>query len=164
MEQVENLRLRSMSCLAPVQSRGTAGRISGANHLNVAQAVSNHPIPALLRRLWQQLAETVATGARWIHEMRFDGYRARMHLKDTAILFQHRFGTSPRKGNCSLQETARSKTHARSLGVAKMVNEWPEAACVQLQSRKGDGQVEAPWPGASRIEIEHPINGLDPRP
>jgi hypothetical protein len=105
-EQVENLRLRSMSCLAPVQSRGTAGRISGANHLNVRPtAVSNHPIPALLRRLWQQLVETVATGARWIHEMRFDGYRARLHLKDAAVLFQRRFGTSPKKGNRSLQDT-----------------------------------------------------------
>src|SRR5713101_3416922 len=60
--------------------------------------------------------------------------------------------------------TARSKTRARSPGVAKMVNEWPKAGCVQLQSRKSDGQVETPWPGASRIEIEHPVNGLDPRP
>jgi hypothetical protein len=58
-----------------------------------------------LRRLWQQLVETVATGARWIHEMRVDGYRARLHLKDAAILFQRRFGTSPKKGNRSLQDT-----------------------------------------------------------
>src|SRR5882724_5352541 len=72
-------------------------------------------------------------------------------------------GSSVGLGRHQGRGTARSKTRARSLGVAKMANEWPEAACVQLQSRKSDGQVEAPWPGAFRIEIEHPVNGLDPR-
>ncbi len=40
----------------------------------------------------------------------------------------------------------------------------PKAASIQLQDRQSDGQIETPWAGASRIEIEHPINGLDPGP
>src|SRR5438034_3947679 len=44
-----------------------------------------------------------------------------------------------------------------------MMDEWLKtAACGQIQGRHGDGQVETPWPSASRIEIEHPANSLDP--
>ena len=39
-----------------------------------------------------------------------------------------------------------------------------KTACGQIQSHYSDGQVETPWPSASRIEIEHPANGLDPGP
>jgi hypothetical protein len=46
----------------------------------------------------------------------------------------------------------------------KMMDEWLKTACSQIQSRHGDGQVETPWPSASRIEIGHPANSLDPRP
>jgi hypothetical protein len=46
----------------------------------------------------------------------------------------------------------------------KIVNAWPEAACGQFKDRQGDGQLKAPRPGASGIEIEHPVNGLDSRP
>ena len=45
-----------------------------------------------------------------------------------------------------------------------MMDEWLKTACGQIQSRHSDGQVETPWPSASRIEIEHPANSLDPGP
>jgi len=44
------------------------------------------------------------------------------------------------------------------------MNEWPKGAFGQLQCRESDGQVKTPWPGASRIKIEHTVNSLDPRP
>ncbi len=52
----------------------------------------------------------------------------------------------------------------QSACTTKMKDEWLETACGQIQSRHGDGQFETPWPSASRIEIEHPANGLDPGP
>jgi hypothetical protein len=52
----------------------------------------------------------------------------------------------------------------QSACTTKMMDEWLETACGQIQSRHGDGQVETPWPSASRIEIEHPANSLDPGP
>ena len=42
------------------------------------------------------------------------------------------------------------------------MDDWRKTACGQIQSRHGDGQVETSWPSASRIEIEHPANSLDP--
>ena len=45
-----------------------------------------------------------------------------------------------------------------------MMDNWCKTACGQIQSRHGDGQVETSWPSASRIEIEHPANGLDSGP
>ena len=45
-----------------------------------------------------------------------------------------------------------------------MMDEWLKTACGQIQSRDSDGQVETPWPSASRIEIKHPANSLDPGP
>ena len=45
-----------------------------------------------------------------------------------------------------------------------MMDEWPNGAFGQFQCRESDGQVETPWPGASRIKIEHTVNNLDPRP
>ena len=50
----------------------------------------------------------------------------------------------------------------QSACTTKMMDEWPKTACGQIQSRHGDGQVETPWPSASRIEIKHPANSLDP--
>src|ERR1700748_1564233 len=38
------------------------------------------------------------------------------------------------------------------------------AAFAQLQRRQGDRQAEPPWPGAAWIEVEHAVDGLDPRP
>ena len=52
----------------------------------------------------------------------------------------------------------------RSACTTKIVDEWLKTACGQIQSRHGDGQVETPWPSASRIEIKHPANSLDPGP
>jgi len=46
---------------------------------------------------------------------------------------------------------------------AKIVNDWPEAACGQLKDRESDGQPKASRPGAPGIKIEHPINGLNSR-
>jgi hypothetical protein len=43
------------------------------------------------------------------------------------------------------------------------MNEWPKAACGQLQRRQSDGQIETPRSGASRIKIEHPFDYLDSR-
>jgi hypothetical protein len=45
-----------------------------------------------------------------------------------------------------------------------MMDDWRKTACGQIQSLHGDGQVETSWPSASRIEIEHPANNLDPGP
>ena len=42
-----------------------------------------------------------------------------------------------------------------------MVDERRKTACSQIQSRQCDGQVETPWPSASRIEIKHAANSLD---
>jgi hypothetical protein len=47
---------------------------------------------------------------------------------------------------------------------AKIVNERSKGACAQLKGRQSNGQVEAPRPGASGIEIEHPVNDPDSRP
>ena len=44
-----------------------------------------------------------------------------------------------------------------------MMNEWPKGVFGQLQRCESDGQVKTPWPGASRIKIEHTVNRLDPR-
>jgi len=44
----------------------------------------------------------------------------------------------------------------------KVVNEGPHPACAQLKSGQSDGQLKTPRPSASRVEIHHPINGLDP--
>jgi hypothetical protein len=52
----------------------------------------------------------------------------------------------------------------QSACTTKMMDEWLKTACGQIQGRHGDGQVETPWPSASRIEIEHPANSLDPGP
>jgi hypothetical protein len=52
----------------------------------------------------------------------------------------------------------------QSVCTTKMMDEWLKTACGQIQSRHGDGQVETPWPSASRIEIKHPANSLDPGP
>ena len=46
---------------------------------------------------------------------------------------------------------------------AKIVNDWPEAACGQLKDRQSDRQPKASRPGAPGIKIEHPINGLNSR-
>jgi hypothetical protein len=45
-----------------------------------------------------------------------------------------------------------------------MMDERLETAGGQIQSRHSNGQVEAAWPSASRVEIEHPANSLDPGP
>jgi len=45
-----------------------------------------------------------------------------------------------------------------------MMDNWHKTAWGQIQGRHGDGQVETSWPSASRIEIEHPANSLDPGP
>jgi hypothetical protein len=45
-----------------------------------------------------------------------------------------------------------------------MMNEWSKGAFGQLQCRESDGQVKTPWPGASRIKIEHTVNSLDKGP
>jgi hypothetical protein len=50
-----------------------------------------------------------------------------------------------------------------SPGLIKMMNVWSTAACTQLQRRQRDRQVEAPRSGASRIDVENPVDGLDPR-
>jgi hypothetical protein len=59
-----------------------------------------------------------------------------------------------------------SKTAPQSAcaGKIKMMDEWPKTACGQIQGRHRDGQVEPPWPSASGIEIEHPVNRLDSGP
>jgi hypothetical protein len=44
------------------------------------------------------------------------------------------------------------------------MNDRPNAALGQLKYRQSDGQAEAPRPGAPWIEVEHAVNGLDPRP
>ena len=44
------------------------------------------------------------------------------------------------------------------------MNEWSKGAFGQLQCRESDGQVKTPWPGASRIKMEHTVNSLDPGP
>jgi len=44
------------------------------------------------------------------------------------------------------------------------MNEWSKGSFGQLQCRECDGQVKTPWPGASRIKIEHTVNSLDPWP
>jgi len=46
----------------------------------------------------------------------------------------------------------------------QMMDERAKGACRQVQSRQSDGQVETPWARASRIEIEHPADSLDPGP
>ena len=40
---------------------------------------------------------------------------------------------------------------ARSGCAIKLMDEWPKSACGQIQGRNGTGQVETPWPSASRI-------------
>jgi len=44
------------------------------------------------------------------------------------------------------------------------VNVGPKAASCHFKDRQRNGVAKAPRPGASGIEIEHPVNGLDLRP
>ena len=44
----------------------------------------------------------------------------------------------------------------------QMMDKRLEIACGQIQSRHSGGQLETPRPSASRIEMEHPANSLDP--
>jgi hypothetical protein len=53
---------------------------------------------------------------------------------------------------------------SQSACAAEMMDYWRKTACGQIQSRHRDGQVETSRPSASRIEIEHPANSLDPGP
>lgn len=51
----------------------------------------------------------------------------------------------------------------RSFCATKLVNDGLKPACGQFQSRQCDGQLETPWPGASGIQVEDPVNSFDPR-
>src|ERR1700729_1400992 len=40
----------------------------------------------------------------------------------------------------------------------------PNRLAAELERREGNRQAETPWPGASRIEVEHAADGFDLRP
>jgi bifunctional non-homologous end joining protein LigD len=43
------------------------------------------PYPGFIQPALATAVDTVPRGARWIHEIKFDGYRVQVHLKDADI-------------------------------------------------------------------------------
>jgi len=43
------------------------------------------PYPGFIEPALATSVEKVPSGARWIHEIKFDGYRVQVHLRDAAV-------------------------------------------------------------------------------
>ena len=43
------------------------------------------PFPGFIEPALATSIEKVPTGKRWVHEIKFDGYRVQIHLRDAAI-------------------------------------------------------------------------------
>src|SRR3954452_19106530 len=43
------------------------------------------PFPGFIEPALATAVDTVPTGQRWVHEIKFDGYRVQVHLKDAAV-------------------------------------------------------------------------------
>ena len=72
---------------------GSARRRTGAvDHVARSRARSKAPCPALSSRCWRRCRKTPPTGERWLHEIKFDGYRLQAHIEDGKVTLWTRGG------------------------------------------------------------------------
>jgi bifunctional non-homologous end joining protein LigD len=64
---------------------------SGVSAWKVSRDWRKAPLPGFIEPALATSIEKVPSGARWIHEIKFDGYRVHVHLANEAVkIFTHR--------------------------------------------------------------------------
>jgi ATP-dependent DNA ligase len=83
------------------------------------------PFPGFIKPALPSWVDRVPSGARWIHEIKFDGYRVQLHLANEAVTVYTRRGYDWTK---RFKKVARTSRQDRRSSMARLWSLLPMAA------------------------------------
>ena len=135
---------------AKPSARGLARNSGTAPARKVARksaivGVSKAPLPGFVQPMLATLTKSPPTGDRWLHEIKFDGYRLQAHIENGAVTLWTRGGLDwTHKFGAAVAEALRKLPVRNALIDGEMVvaNESGVAEFSLLQADLSDGRVD----------------------